>query len=44
MELGTWKEEWTINMQEKKEDYNVQEQHLQVIIYKEIHPYLVQVS
>lgn len=34
MELGTWKKEWIINTQEKKEDYNVQEQYLQVIISK----------
>lgn len=44
MELGTWKEEWTINVSEKKKYYNVQEQYLQVIITKEIPSYLAQVS
>lgn len=35
MELGTWKEEWTININGKKKYYNVQEQYLQWIISKE---------
>lgn len=36
MELGTWKEEWTVNMSENKMYHNVQEQSVQVIISKDI--------
>ena len=42
MELGTWEEEWKINMNEKY--YNVPEQYLQVTISKEIYSYLAQGS
>ena len=42
MELGTWEEEWKINMNEKY--YNVPEKYLQVTISKEIYSYLAQAS